>query len=296
MMEAEKTALAIADFDDISFSNNLFVQYDINSRIFLALAYRAMNIGSDRLLKEQIEVCAKGYFAELYQLLGICKVPFSDVFSIYVVYQEALPLLTLTDFYFVDYHGFHWFEAEEDDFLELYDYVIEEQSVYNNLEEGLGDEFLEAVCQKDKTDTACGDLLCKYQIPPETEFCEKLVFALGYAFYSADEDEPQANMYVFRSRMLYELSKENTFSDIQRLFHILYDRGFVAFENAVYYANAQGYEDADWAINPECLYILCVLTQYGSQLSQNSRNIAEAIKEDASWFWEQKEREQNDRG
>lgn len=267
----------------VQFNNQ---NYELEARVLLILIYRVLGI--DGLFTDQTSLIAKGYFSDLYRSLGICKALDSEIFAIFTQYRKAF--LKWVDPYFVIVYGFHWFESENpDEFLAIADEVLAANGFdagdKPQIESQLWDDFQERIRQKDQVAHKLDGILKQYQVPCTNQQKEKLICDLGFSFYMSDEEEePQTNLYLYRSHALYQLQELDHSSETRTLFAMLYRAGMWLDrkEAAICYAGVQEYGQDNWILVPSVLYALCVLTVKAKSFAACEFQMA--ICQDDVWY------------
>lgn len=188
---------------------NDVAHYEAESRTFLILMARMF--GMDYSIKNQMSVVERGYFSELYQHLGICKVSDQQVFDLFSQYQKYSNFNWI-DSYFVFVNCYHWFDTDDlDDFLTLTDDIIADGFEFGDrpqIEAALTQDYEESLIQRKHVAVRLHVLLHDHQLYCTTEQEDILISGLGLAFSKSDmNSEPQTNLYLYKSHLLFQLRK-----------------------------------------------------------------------------------------
>ena len=275
-----------------------FKMYVLEANTFLILAYRFLNAyGWNEKRLDIQEPISRGYFSQLYRKLGIIKIPTEQIYPILAQYDSVCVSYT---FYYVSLYGQHWFDADadEDSFLALADDIIfnEEYSEDSRteIEEELLDSYFDATLQRELTQEAFHLLLEDYQLDIDygTDEENGLLCDLGYSFYISDtEGEPQTNLYLYRSHLLYQLWQQKKDDPLmQSLFEKLFRCGLMKdpTREILYAIRVQSFSgevsECRWVFLPDVLFALCILTLQGKEMAKESIKMQDAMQRDANWY------------
>lgn len=297
--ECENLLRSFENLNPICYSS--FKMYVLEANTFLILAYRFLNAyGWNEKRLDIQEPISRGYFSQLYRKLGIIKIPTEQIYPILAQYDSVYVSYT---FYYVSLHGQHWFDADadEDSFLALADDIIfnefnEEYSEDNRteIEEELLNSYFDATWQRELTQEAFHLLLEDYQLDIDygTDEENGLLCDLGYSFYISDtEGEPQTNLYLYRSHLLYQLWQQKKDDPLmQSLFEKLFRCGLMKdpTREILYAIRVQsfsgGISEGRWVFLPDVLFALCILTLQGKEMAKESIKMQDAMQQDANWY------------
>ena len=296
--ECETLLRKFENWSSICYSS--FEMYMLEANTFLLLTYRFLNAygayGWNEKRLDIQEPISWGYFSQLYRKLGIIKIPSEQIYPILVQYDSVCVSYT---YYYMSLYGEHWFDADadEDNFLSLADEIISDEGYSADdrprIEGELLDSYCDAALQRELTQEAFHLLLEDYQLNIDYETMEenRLLCDLGYSFYVSDEEyEPQTNLYLYRSHLLYQLWQQKKDDPlIHSLFEKMFCGGIVAdYKQEIIYAIrvqsfSQGVEGR-WVFRPDVLFAICVLTLQGQAMAKQSVKMQDAMQRDANWY------------
>lgn len=252
----------------------------------------------DYSLKNQMSLVERGYFSELYHQLGICKVADDKIFDLFSQYQKY-GNFNWIDSYFVIIKGYHWFDTEDlDEYLTLADEIIADRFEFGDrpqIEAALTQDYEEGLVQRERVAAKLHMLLHEYQFDCTTDQEDMLISGIGMAFSRSDAcDEPQTNLYLYKSHLLFQL-REMNLTETNELFRFVDCMSALMWTDkdakVFCFASVQEYLDSGWILSPSALYAICALTVVGKQLAKQNVVLQKAIEEDHKWYQDIRKKE-----